>query len=152
MFLQFCADCESWLTAHTDNVIAVHCKAGKVKIISEVGASLFVLLQGRTGLMIACYLLHCGFRTAAEQALKFFGIQRTANGKGVTIPSQMRYVHYYEQVFIGIDRGACGVLYYPANLVQILRHGPPRLQTYRLTYIRIRGVPNVELVCDDDVL
>jgi phosphatidylinositol-3,4,5-trisphosphate 3-phosphatase/dual-specificity protein phosphatase PTEN len=104
----FCADVDAWLTAHPDNVAAVHCKAGK----------------GRTGLMIAAYLLHCGFSPHAEAALRYFGVARTANGKGVTIPSQMRYVHYYEQV---------------------LRHGFPAAYTYRLTHVRLRGVPAVEL-------
>lgn len=102
---RFCADAESWLSGHPDNVIAIHCKAGK----------------GRTGMIIACYLLHCGFRNTAEGALRWFGNVRTANGKGVTIPSQMRFVHYYEQM---------------------LRHGAPRVFTYQLTRVRLRGVPN----------
>ena len=104
----FCEDVDSWLTAHPDNVAAIHCKAGK----------------GRTGLVISCFLMHCGFKPSAEQALKFFGVQRTANAKGVTIPSQMRYVHYYEQ---------------------ILRLGFPVTYTYRVTHVRIRGVPTLEL-------
>jgi phosphatidylinositol-3,4,5-trisphosphate 3-phosphatase/dual-specificity protein phosphatase PTEN len=100
----FCEDVDSWLTAHPDNVAAIHCKAGK----------------GRTGLVISTYLMHCGFKASAEQALKFFGVARTANAKGVTIPSQMRYVHYYEQ---------------------ILRLGFPVTYTYRVTHVRFRGVP-----------
>jgi phosphatidylinositol-3,4,5-trisphosphate 3-phosphatase and dual-specificity protein phosphatase PTEN len=104
----FCDDVDSWLTTHPDNVVAVHCKAGK----------------GRTGLMIAAYLVHCGFKAAAEQALKWFGVQRTSNAKGVTIPSQMRFVHYYEA---------------------ILRQGFPVTYTYRVQHIRIRGVPAVEM-------
>ena len=73
---RFCADVDGWLAAHPDNVAAVHCKAGK----------------GRTGMMVAAYLLHSGFRATAEGALRWFGSARTANGKGVTIPSQMRCV------------------------------------------------------------
>ena len=73
---RFCADIDSWLSKHSENVVAIHCKAGK----------------GRTGMMIACFLLHCGFRNTAEGALRWFGNVRTANGKGVTIPSQMRCV------------------------------------------------------------
>jgi len=48
--------------------------------------------------MIACYLLYCREFRRAEEALKFFGEKRTMNGRGVTIPSQQRYVHYFERV------------------------------------------------------
>lgn len=54
------------------------------------------------------YLVHAGFAIMpnstkidipnANAALELFGRQRTSNGKGVTIPSQMRYVHYYERI------------------------------------------------------
>jgi hypothetical protein len=50
-------------------------------------------------LMIAVYLVHCGEYEQAQDALKKFAVERTHdNGKGVTIPSQMRWVHYYQQV------------------------------------------------------
>lgn len=103
----FCADVDAWLTGHPENVVAVHCKAGK----------------GRTGTVIAAYLMHCGYKASSEAALKCFGYARTANGKGVTIASQMRYVHYYEQ---------------------ILRVGFPVTYTYRLTHVRMRTVPNFD--------
>jgi len=79
--------------------------------------------KGRTGMMIAALLLHCGFRSSAEAALRYFGYARTANGKGVTIPSQMRYVHYYEAM---------------------LRAGPPLVHAYRVTHIRLRGTPTAD--------
>lgn len=70
----FCADVDAWLMGHPDNVVSVHCKAGK----------------GRTGTVIAAYLMHCGYKASSEAALRCFGFARTANGKGVTIASQMR--------------------------------------------------------------
>jgi hypothetical protein len=68
--------------AHPRNVVAVHCKAGK----------------GRTGLIVCCYLLRCGEHLAAEGAMRYYGIVRTSNGKGVTIQSQQRYIGYYEEL------------------------------------------------------
>lgn len=42
LMLDFCLDAEKFLQADADHVIAVHCKAGK----------------GRTGMMVAAYLLY----------------------------------------------------------------------------------------------
>ena len=70
--------------ADSANVVAIHCKAGK----------------GRTGTIIACLLLklRAGGISSANDALRKFAVERTHNSKGVTIPSQMRYVHYYSKI------------------------------------------------------
>jgi len=82
MIFDFCEDAKSFMDKDPQNTIAVHCKAGK----------------GRTGFMISALLVYNGtFKTAGE-SLKFFGYRRTSDGKGVTIPSQLRYVHYVEEV------------------------------------------------------
>jgi phosphatidylinositol-3,4,5-trisphosphate 3-phosphatase/dual-specificity protein phosphatase PTEN len=78
--LACCADILSFLKKNDKNVAAVHCKAGK----------------GRTGLMLSAYLLYAGTCKTAAEALEMFGRERTSNNKGVTIPSQMRYVRYME--------------------------------------------------------
>lgn len=80
LILDFCLDVDEWLATHPDNVVAVHCKAGK----------------GRTGLMLACYMVYCQMFSSAADALADFGAKRTINHKGVTIPSQQRYVKYFE--------------------------------------------------------
>jgi phosphatidylinositol-3,4,5-trisphosphate 3-phosphatase/dual-specificity protein phosphatase PTEN len=79
MIKQFCENARQFLSAHPQNVVSIHCKAGK----------------GRTGTMIACLFVYLGLTTAHE-ALMLFGRQRTSNAKGVTIPSQIRYVRYFE--------------------------------------------------------
>jgi phosphatidylinositol-3,4,5-trisphosphate 3-phosphatase/dual-specificity protein phosphatase PTEN len=47
--------------------------------------------------MISAYFLHDGTFRSAEKSLEYFAAKRTHDGKGVTIPSQIRYVHYYEK-------------------------------------------------------
>ncbi|EFA82559.1 protein tyrosine phosphatase [Heterostelium album PN500] len=75
----FCKDVDEWMKQDPKNIAVIHCKAGK----------------GRTGLMICCWLLYCGMWKNTEESLKFYAALRTYNQKGVTIPSQIRYVHYF---------------------------------------------------------
>lgn len=78
----FLEDAKKFYRGTSDGVIVVHCKAGK----------------GRTGVFIACWLLETGEVSSAEDALYRFAQERTYNCKGVTIPSQIRYVRYFEKV------------------------------------------------------
>eukprot|EP01028_Stygiella_incarcerata_P012517 TRINITY_DN780_c0_g1_i1.p1 TRINITY_DN780_c0_g1~~TRINITY_DN780_c0_g1_i1.p1 ORF type:complete len:246 (+),score=38.41 TRINITY_DN780_c0_g1_i1:85-738(+) len=66
------------------NVIKVHCKAGK----------------GRTGVMLSAFLLYSGHVSSAKEAIEFFGRMRASDGHGVTLPSQLRYIGYFEKIFV----------------------------------------------------
>lgn len=78
----FCKNAKKFLDEDEQNIIAVHCKTGK----------------GRTGILICCLLLYMNVFDTDKETLLYFGRMRSENGKGVTIPSQKRYVYYYEQI------------------------------------------------------
>ncbi|KAG5615033.1 hypothetical protein H5410_014857 [Solanum commersonii] len=78
MIKDFCEDVDSWLSSDSKNIVVIHCMAGK----------------GRTGLMVCSYLVYTGI--SAEDALRVYAEKRTINNEGVSIPSQRRYVKYWE--------------------------------------------------------
>ncbi|KYQ90735.1 hypothetical protein DLAC_09372 [Tieghemostelium lacteum] len=72
-----------WLTSDELNVVAIHCKAGR----------------GRTGTVICSYLLSTElYEGQIEKVLEVFANLRSATGEGVSVPSQLRYIEYVNQL------------------------------------------------------
>ncbi|PPD86800.1 hypothetical protein GOBAR_DD16250 [Gossypium barbadense] len=69
------------LTEDIENVVVVHCKAG----------------MARTGLMISSLLLYLKFFPTAEESIDYYNQKRCVDGKGLVLPSQIRYVKYFER-------------------------------------------------------
>ncbi|KAL4095340.1 hypothetical protein PRIC1_008714 [Phytophthora ramorum] len=82
MLLPFCRDVHAWLQANPENVVAVHCKAGK----------------GRTGVMLTAYMLYARMWRSARGSLEFFAAARSLKLQGVTILSQRRFVGYFGEM------------------------------------------------------
>ena len=104
----FCEDLDEWLKADDQNVAGIHCHDG----------------LGRTGVMICSYMLHDHLVDSTKEALEHFATNRTQNGRGVTIPSQQRYVQYYGHL-----------------LKNNLTYSP---KTMRMTSINFIGIPNIQ--------
>ncbi|KAB2091588.1 hypothetical protein ES319_A03G202000v1 [Gossypium barbadense] len=81
LILSFCQSAYSWLKEDIENVVVVHCKAG----------------MARTGLMISSLLLYLKFFPTAEKSMGYYNQKRCVDGKGLVLPSQIRYVKYFER-------------------------------------------------------
>mmetsp|Transcript_23046 Transcript_23046/g.54790 ORF Transcript_23046/g.54790 Transcript_23046/m.54790 type:complete len:1052 (-) Transcript_23046:175-3330(-) len=93
MIRPLCRTVERFLAEAEDHVVAVHCKGGK----------------GRTGLMIACFLLYAGHADETpirniQEAIDYFADRRTDGGlaqathpQTVTGVSQLRCVRYFDE-------------------------------------------------------
>eukprot|EP01105_Mastigella_eilhardi_P002411 TRINITY_DN1298_c0_g1_i5.p1 TRINITY_DN1298_c0_g1~~TRINITY_DN1298_c0_g1_i5.p1 ORF type:complete len:276 (-),score=57.79 TRINITY_DN1298_c0_g1_i5:1364-2191(-) len=115
LILNFCVDAGKFLEDAT-HVVAVHCKSGK----------------GRTGTFIACLLLWLKYCKTASEAVQLFSTKRMLSGRGITVPSQERFVHYWEQI--------------AARRTSVYSPPPPlpERKTVVLTNITLNGIPKVE--------
>lgn len=106
----FCREVHDYLNEDSRNIVAVHCKAGK----------------GRTGVMICAYLCYISFYKLPRQNMDYYSIVRTNNNKGVTIPSQRRYVYYFSHL------REKGLNYIPlrCELVGIFLERPPKQSSF----------------------
>ncbi|KAH6818902.1 PTEN 2 [Perilla frutescens var. frutescens] len=82
LIISFCQSAYSWLKEDIENVVVVHCKAG----------------MARTGLMISSLLLYLKFFPTAEESIDYYNQKRCVDGKGLVLPSQIRYVKYFERI------------------------------------------------------
>ena len=80
LILEFCVDICLYLIMNPEGIAAVHCKAGK----------------GRTGVMICSYLIFSNLCNTSEKAFRYYARIRTKDNTGVTIPSQQRYIRYFQ--------------------------------------------------------
>uniref|UniRef100_F1KUY1 Phosphatidylinositol-3,4,5-trisphosphate 3-phosphatase and dual-specificity protein phosphatase PTEN n=1 Tax=Ascaris suum TaxID=6253 RepID=F1KUY1_ASCSU len=103
----FCRAVHNYLAADDRNVVAVHCKAGK----------------GRTGVMICAYLVYINFYLSPRQNMDYYSIVRTVNNKGVTIPSQRRYVYYFSH----LRKRNLNYMPLRCELIGVYFEKPPRL-------------------------
>ncbi|CAI9109778.1 OLC1v1009675C1 [Oldenlandia corymbosa var. corymbosa] len=118
MIKELCEDVYSWLSQDPKNVAVIHCMAGK----------------GRTGLMVSAYLVYMGM--SAEKAMQLYAEKRTTNNEGVSIPSQRRYVGYWEKL-----------LSFPEGLKNPPEVKLPKPVSRDLLRIRLYDTKNVYSVC-----
>jgi len=126
MIEPFCEELRAFFLRKGKGIAAIHCKAGK----------------GRTGFLISCYFIFAHQWFTADRALRFFAVKRTKNQKGVTIPSQRRYVLYFER-FLRNKRGENAKTFRGEKIPMPPKFAPiPDKRVVKLMRVSLLPIPN----------
>uniref|UniRef100_A0A0K0FC18 phosphatidylinositol-3,4,5-trisphosphate 3-phosphatase n=1 Tax=Strongyloides venezuelensis TaxID=75913 RepID=A0A0K0FC18_STRVS len=130
----FCREVHKYLQEDPRNIVAVHCKAGK----------------GRTGVMICAYLVYINFFLSPRKIMEYYSVIRTINNKGITIPSQRRYVYYFHH----LRQKKLNYIPLRIELVGIYIERPPKLDSkFTKSLLKIKVAENdIEVFCGKGLL
>uniref|UniRef100_A0A0M3IX58 Uncharacterized protein n=1 Tax=Ascaris lumbricoides TaxID=6252 RepID=A0A0M3IX58_ASCLU len=79
--------------------------------------------------MICAYLVYINFYLSPRQNMDYYSIVRTVNNKGVTIPSQRRYVYYFSH----LRKRNLNYMPLRCELIGVYFEKPPRLNGWSLS-------------------
>jgi hypothetical protein len=117
--LALCVDAAAWLAASPCHVVAFHCKAGKGRTgVAVCGLALFLLALAPPALAasalgpgLAAHIGGGGLPPGelAAAVMSWYASGRTANGRGITIPSQRRCVQRFAELLAAAAAAAGGL-------------------------------------------
>eukprot|EP01032_Pedospumella_encystans_P022520 gene22520-25516_t len=121
----FANSVKTWLDADPENVVNMHCKAGK----------------GRAGLMGCVALIRTGVAKSAVEALEIYDRERVTNNKGLTVTSQRKFVIFYERMWREIWGVTGDIGEIPAEPVGSEKYVVPEQPSRRLFGIEVVNLP-----------
>jgi hypothetical protein len=120
----FANSAKAYLDADPDNVVNMHCKAGK----------------GRAGLMCCVLLVRSGTAQSALAAMDLYDHNRVTNKKGLTVISQRKFVVFYEKLWREVWGVSGNIGDISAEEEQRLYKVPPQ-PALRLVQIEVLNLP-----------
>ncbi|KOM44995.1 hypothetical protein LR48_Vigan06g030100 [Vigna angularis] len=113
LIASFCQSAYSWLKEDIQNVVVVHCKAGMGRTGLMICCLLLSLKASHDNQLQRLWNFSCAllseffnlltvniilqFFPTAEEAIDYFNHKRCVDGKALVLPSQIRYVKYFER-------------------------------------------------------
>uniref|UniRef100_A0A7S1YLF9 Phosphatidylinositol-3,4,5-trisphosphate 3-phosphatase n=1 Tax=Sexangularia sp. CB-2014 TaxID=1486929 RepID=A0A7S1YLF9_9EUKA len=130
---------ESWLKSEPKSVAVIHCMGGK----------------GRTGTIVVCYLYWSAHFGSIRDCEVLFAKKRSTIEKGVTQPSQRRYISYFEQILTGPEANltpkACILTSIELHHVPLkIRETGERMHIEVFDYTTVKGLERPSFSTDSD--
>ena len=128
---------KQWIDENPENMLAIHCKAGK----------------GRAGIMTCVVLLRLGYFDTADEVMDHYDRVRVSNNRGLTVMSQRRAVRHFEKLWRNIWKVQGSLKDVPADDdLRSAQRQLPEQPTKRITGISLVNVDFNGKSCNDFTL